>query len=59
MKKVIISALILSLIIALTSVTFILAQEKKSEESEISGIVVLGGLKLKKRSRSRGSRKAI
>lgn len=58
MKKVVISALIFSLIIALTGyVTLILAQEKKTEGSEISRIVVLGGLKLKSGADQEGAEK--
>ncbi len=58
MKRIVISALIFSLIIALAGfVTLILAQEKKTEESEISGIVVLGGLKLKSGADQEGAEK--
>lgn len=58
MKKIVISALIFSIIVILTGyVTMILAQEKKAEESEISGIVVLGGLKLKSGADQEGAEK--
>ena len=57
MKKIIISAFILAIIIVLTGyVTLILAQEKK-EGSETSGIVVLGGLKLKSGTNQEGAEK--
>lgn len=57
MKKIIISAFILAIIIVLTGyVTLILAQEKK-EGSETSGIVVLGGLKLKSGTDQEGAEK--
>lgn len=57
MKKIIISAFILAIIIVMTGyVTLILAQEKK-EGSEISGIIVLGGLKLKSGADQEGAEK--
>lgn len=57
MKKIIISALIISIVIILTGyVTLLIAQEKK-EGSETSGIVVLGGLKLKSGADQEGAEK--